>query len=126
MGGPYVVGPSEDTTWTLDQDRFVDELSRRWPAADIFVGPQGSPSSVTWSIRNFDSDGLEVAPWLDGSLDAARQVSTLYGDPGLAAEFITWLPSYASEPLVLVADNDLMPLRLRPTLTREDVLAYLS
>jgi hypothetical protein len=124
----YSLGPPESTDWCLETDGFVAALSQLWPAADIAIsGSDALPQSpsVTWSVRNWSGDE-EVPPWLDGSLDHARQTSFLRGDPDLVAEYILWFQALnPAQPLLLIRGDDRPPLAIVPSTTPGEVRAFI-
>ena len=124
-----LVGPPGATDWHVDLDRFVTALSTLWPTADIALSGPEAPErfpSVTWSVRNW-RDEEEVPPWLDGSLDRARQTSSLRGDIELVTRYVLWFRKLdPQQPLALIADNDRGTLALLPTTTEEEVTDFLQ
>jgi len=81
---------------------------------------------VTWSVRNW-RDEDEIPPWLDGSLDRARQTSSVRGDIELVTKYVLWFQRLdPRNPLVLMADQDGRTLPLRSTTTEEEVTDFLQ
>ena len=123
-----LVGPPDGTDWHVELDRFVMALSNLWPTADIALSRPGAAEhfpSVTWSVRNWH-DEEEVPPWLDGSLDRARQTSSLRGDLELVIRYVLWFRKLDPlQPLGLIADDD-RTFALLSTTTEEEITDFLQ